>query len=102
MNASLGLIHELGPDAVSKHALDLAEMIVRWSADRDDVELVTPADPSYRGAVVSVRPAAAKAVSERLAAANVVHSLREGAIRLSPHFYNTPDEIQRALDLIAR
>lgn len=101
MNASLELIHELGADAVSRHALDLAELIVRWAADRDDVELVTPNDPSRRGAVISVRPRAAKAVSERLSAANVAHSLREGAIRLSPHFYNTREEVLRALELIA-
>jgi selenocysteine lyase/cysteine desulfurase len=31
----------------------------------------------------------------------VVHSFREGAIRLSPHFYNSDDEIDRALALIA-
>jgi selenocysteine lyase/cysteine desulfurase len=27
----------------------------------------------------------------------VIHSLREGAIRLAPHGYNTVDEIDRAL-----
>ena len=29
--------------------------------------------------------------------AGVAHSVREGAIRLSPHFYNTREEIRRAL-----
>jgi cysteine desulfurase / selenocysteine lyase len=100
MNASLSLIHELGPRAVSEHALGLAERIVRWTADRDDVELVTPADPSRRAAVVSVRPRAPQAVSARLTAANVAHSLREGAVRLSPHFYNTTAEVDRALEIL--
>ncbi len=101
MNASLSLIHELGADAVSAHALGLAQQIVDWAADRDDVALVTPSDPSRRGAVISVRPPNARAVSERLSAANVAHSLREGAIRLSPHFYNTQDELSRALEVMA-
>jgi selenocysteine lyase/cysteine desulfurase len=30
----------------------------------------------------------------------VTHSLREGAIRLSPHFYNTNEEIDSALELL--
>jgi selenocysteine lyase/cysteine desulfurase len=40
-------------------------------------------------------------VSERLKAAGVVHSYREGGIRLSPHIYNTSDEIRRALAIIS-
>ena len=42
------------------------------------------------------------AASERLTAAGVIHSLRERAIRLSPHFYNTEEEIDTALALLAR
>jgi selenocysteine lyase/cysteine desulfurase len=100
MNASLGLIHELGLDAVSAHALKLAEQIVRWAADRDDVQLVSPSDAAHRAAVISVRPRDAKAASAKLTAANVAHSLREGAIRLSPHFYNTEEEVARVLALL--
>lgn len=100
MNASVGLIHELGADAVSAHACALADRIVRWTEDRDDVTLVTPRDPSKRGAIVSLRPPDARAASARLDAAGVSHSLREGAIRLSPHFYNTMDEVERVLELL--
>jgi selenocysteine lyase/cysteine desulfurase len=101
MNASLELLHELGADAVSRHALRLAQMIVDWAHQHEDVELVTPANPSQRAAIVSVRPRDAKAVSARLAASNVAHSMREGAIRLSPHFYNTEDEIAQVLAVMA-
>jgi selenocysteine lyase/cysteine desulfurase len=64
------------------------------------VELVTPRDASCRAAVVSVRPRDAGAASARLTQAGVAHSLREGAIRLSPHFYNTLEEVRRALELV--
>jgi selenocysteine lyase/cysteine desulfurase len=101
MNASLELLQELGARAVSDHALGLADDICAWAADRDDVELVTPADSSRRAAIVSLRLRDSRAASERLALANVAHSLREGAIRLSPHFYNTREEIQRTLKILA-
>jgi selenocysteine lyase/cysteine desulfurase len=100
MNASLELLHEIGPRAASDHALGLANDICEWAAKRDDVELVTPADPSRRAAIVSLRTRDSQAASNRLAAANVAHSLREGAIRLSPHFYNTREEIQRTLEIL--
>ena len=102
MNASLELFFELGLDAVSAHTLALAEHIVQWAQSRDDVELVTPAAPGRRAAVISVRPRDARAASERLTKASVAHSFREGAIRLSPHFYNTVDEVQAALDIMVR
>jgi cysteine desulfurase/selenocysteine lyase len=95
------LIHELGPAAVSQHALRLAQIIVDWALERDDVELVTPADRSGRAAIVSVRPRDAKEASARLTAASVAHSVREGAIRLSPHFYNTEEEVRRVLQLMS-
>jgi selenocysteine lyase/cysteine desulfurase len=36
-----------------------------------------------------------------LRAAGVTCSLREGALRLSPHFYNTADEVERVVALLA-
>jgi selenocysteine lyase/cysteine desulfurase len=47
-----------------------------------------------------VVPRDAAAASARLREAGVVHSVREGAIRLSPHRDNTPDEVDRALDAL--
>ncbi|HEX3866056.1 MAG TPA: aminotransferase class V-fold PLP-dependent enzyme, partial [Gemmatimonadaceae bacterium] len=101
MNASLELFESLGVANVSAHILRLADRIVEWARCRDDVELVTPPAPERRAGIVSMRPRDAHAASERLSAANVTHSLREGAIRLSPHCYNTADEIDRALSIIA-
>ncbi|MDB4873583.1 MAG: hypothetical protein JWM41_29 [Gemmatimonadetes bacterium] len=102
MNASLELFASLGKDAVSRHTLGLAAEIIEWARSRDDVELVTPDDRARRAAIISVKPSDPMAASQRLTAAGVAHSLREGAIRLSPHFYNTSAEVRRALDVIAR
>jgi selenocysteine lyase/cysteine desulfurase len=97
LNASLELLFELGPAAVEAHVRALAGRIVRWAQSRDDVTLVTPADASRRAGIVSVAPRDPAAASARLTAAGVSHSLREGAIRLSPHCYNTAGEVDAAL-----
>lgn len=100
MNASLELLLEIGPEAAELHVANLTDEIVRWAAAQPGVELVTPALPERRAGIVSVRPRDPEATSKRLKAAGVMHSLREGAIRLSPHFYNTRDEVRRALAVI--
>lgn len=98
MNASLEMFLELGPANVAKHVESLATETV--SAGGKDVEVITPTDAGRRAGVVSLRPRDGQRVSDALRAAGVVHSLREGAIRLAPHVYNTIDEIRRTLDLL--
>jgi selenocysteine lyase/cysteine desulfurase len=98
--ASLSLLHELGPARVAAHVRGLADRIVAWAQGRDDVRLVTPADPARRAGIVSLAPRDPAAASARLREAGVAHSVREGAVRLSPHGYNTPGELARALDAL--
>ena len=99
--ASAELLLELGPGRVEAHVRALADRIVAWALDRDDARLVTPADPARRAGVVSVAPRDPAAASARLREAGVSHALREGAVRLSPHGYNTVAEVDRALDALA-
>ncbi|GJG88024.1 aminotransferase V [Gemmatimonadetes bacterium T265] len=98
--ASLDLLHALGPDAVAAHVAARADQIVAWAAARDGVTLVTPRDPARRAGVVSFRLPDAAAASGLLRAAGVAHSVREGAVRLSPHGYNSAADVDRALDVL--
>ena len=99
-NSSLDLFFEVGLDDVHAHIRRLTTRIVEWAFTASGVTLVTPPDTGRRAGIVAVAPRDPVAASERLAAAGVTHSLREGAIRLSPHFYNTDDEIDRALRVL--
>lgn len=99
MNASLELIHELGPAAVAGHIAGLVDLIVAWARDAG-VELVTPAQPARRAGIVCMRPRDGGEVSARLRARGIVHSYREGAIRIAPHIYNTADEVRSALAVV--
>lgn len=101
MNATLELIQELGAANIAAYSQSLADRIVAWACARKDVTLVTPSRPGQYASVISVQPPDAAAASARLTEAGVVHSFREGGIRLSPFFYNTADEIDRTLALIA-
>ena len=98
--ASLDLLHELGPRAVAAHIASMADRIVAWAGARAGVALVTPRDAAHRAGVVSFRLADSADASARLRAAGVAHSVREGAVRLSPHGYNTAADVDRALDVL--
>ena len=100
MNAALELLLEVGVDTVAERVALLADRIVAWAQSRSDVRLVTPSARARRAGIVSFVPPDAASVSARLTSSKVIHSTREGAIRLSPHFYQTPDEIDRALGAI--
>ncbi len=99
MNASLDLLLSLG-DGVHRHIASLVARIADRAGRAESVRAVTP-DDAHRAGIVAVIPEDARAATERLNEAGVVYSLREGAIRLSPHLYTTPAEVDRAVDAIA-
>jgi len=98
MVASLELLHELGPAHVAAHITRCASALLDGAVARG-LAVVTPRD--RMAGIVAVRPADAAATSRRLDAAGVIHSLREGTIRLAPHCYTTDEEVARALDVLA-
>ena len=100
MNTSFELLLELGPDAIAAHVQRLADRVVAWAQGRDDMRLVTPADPARRAGIVCVAPPDPEATSDRLRAAGITHSQREGAMRLAIHAFNTDHDITRALEVI--
>ena len=99
-NASTGLLLELGVANVAAHIEALGARVIDWAQSRHDVRLLTPASASRRAGVVAFASDQAKELSQRLRGAKVTHVTREGAIRLSPHCYNTADEIDAVLRLL--
>ncbi len=101
MAESISLLLELGPANVAAHVERILDAAITWIDARDDISLVTPRDPARRAGILSFIPQDPAAAAQRLRRAKVWHSLRESAIRLSPHCYNTCDEVLRALAIAA-
>jgi selenocysteine lyase/cysteine desulfurase len=94
--ASAEMLLGVGIECIASHVTALIdEMMARLSDAR--LVVVTPVERARRAGIVTVRVNDAERVSERLARAGIVGSLREGAIRLSPHFYTTREDIDRAM-----
>lgn len=100
MNEAVDLLLELGIDRIRDHLRVLTEPVAAW-ADRRGLALASPTGPRASG-FVCVKVPNPRATFDRLSDAGVVASLREGAIRLTPHCYNTLDEMTRVTELLDR
>lgn len=100
MSESVGLLLDIGVEAIAAHWRALRAPLLA-AAEAGTIELVSPADGRHDSAIVCVRTADVAASFRSLRAAGVVCVKREGAIRLSPHCYNTMHEIEHVVDVLA-
>ncbi len=99
MNASLDLLHEVGIAAIQAHVAAITAPLRDWVAAGHG-SLSSPVGV-HGSAISCLRPRGdVVATYQRLSAAGVSCSLREGAIRLSPHLCNTIGEIERVVELL--
>jgi cysteine desulfurase/selenocysteine lyase len=98
MNASLGLLLSAGIQHIADHLRALHTPVQAWAAEHD-VRVVSPVGARGSG-ILCVQPPNVGEAFRRLKAARVVSSMREGAIRLSPHLYNTVEEMERVVEIL--
>jgi cysteine desulfurase/selenocysteine lyase len=98
LNASLSLLHELGVRGVAEHLRTLHAPVLEW-ADRTGVRVVSPRGERGSG-ILCVAPGRVDEAYRALKAARVICTVREGAIRLSPHAYNTLAEMERVVEVL--
>ena len=96
----MGLLLEVGIEAVSAYLRAVIQPVLSWAASAG-VRVSSPTGAHGSAIVCLDLPDAGRAY-RALKAAGIVATVREGVIRLSPHLYNTPAELERvaeALDL---
>ncbi|MEU7618242.1 aminotransferase class V-fold PLP-dependent enzyme [Micromonospora rifamycinica] len=94
----LDLLAGVGVGAIRAHSLALTQRILDRAAAAG-IPVVSPADPQRRGGVVCLDVPDGEAVKRRLAARNMICSWR-GWLRVGPHVYNTPDEVDVFMDAL--
>jgi len=90
---------EFGFAEMEKRVLEHTSYIIsRFKAQ--GVKVLTPDIASERSGIVSVEIEKPQEVLERLLKKNIIVAVRSGKLRLSPHFYNTEEELRTAMNAI--
>jgi kynureninase len=97
----LELLEELGADAIRCRTMALAEDLIE-AARAAGLRPRVAAAPEDRTAIVMLPSADPPRAVRRLADAGIVADSRPGHVRLSPYFYNVPDDHRAAIERLTR
>jgi selenocysteine lyase/cysteine desulfurase len=92
MDQSLELLLSLGIPAIRRHIAGLQAPLLAWAQHRG-VRVTSPVGAHASG-ITCLAPPGVEAAHRALREARIFCSLREGAIRISPHCYNTIEEME--------
>lgn len=93
------IIDEIGVGRIAERNRALTDRVVRRAGEAGLEMLATK--EAERSAIVMIRRPDPAATVKRLAADGIIVDWRPGYVRVSPHFYNTEDEIDATIAAIA-
>jgi selenocysteine lyase/cysteine desulfurase len=99
MTTSLGMLLDVGVRDIAEVTRAVQEPIVKWARE-NNVRITSPVENGHRSAILCIAPPKPAEAYHGLKRARVVCSLREGAIRLSPHCYNTMEEMEKVIEVL--
>src|SRR5438270_11597491 len=99
--AALRLLASVGLPAIERHVQDLSGRLIA-GARRRGFAVLTPEEPAERGPLVMIGATDATRLVEKLAAERILCSTRDGALRVSFHYYNTSEDVDAVLDALDR
>ncbi|MFL6017048.1 MAG: aminotransferase class V-fold PLP-dependent enzyme [Gaiellaceae bacterium] len=95
------LIEEIGVERIRANSLGQTQLLID-GADARGFGVRSPREPERRGGTVTVHVPDFEAVHKELAERQILCDFRPDAgIRLGPHYFNTDEELEFALDQIA-
>jgi cysteine desulfurase/selenocysteine lyase len=102
LGAAVALLFEVGIEQIEQRVLDLGDLILR-EAERRGCRCLTPRARQERGGNITLTgnfdPAAMR---DALREKKIMVNARGGGIRISPHFYNTGEDIERLFSTLDR
>ena len=99
--ASAGLLLETGIEKIERYLLNIGDLLITRLAETG-MEFRGAPDRKNRSGIYSFAGPDTEALFRYLSEKNIVCSLRNGLLRISPHFYNTMSEIEELIHEIKR
>ena len=101
LKAAIDLLHDIGIPAIKARVLELTARLIA-GLEAKGYRVITPKTDVDRAGIVifeSDRYTPAE-IYETLYGENIITAERGSGVRVSPHFYNTPSEIERLLEVL--
>ncbi len=99
LGASVSLFNETGVDVLFSRVTELTSVLAD-ELQKMGAKILSPLEMECRSGILSVLPpqGTPEEVWTRLKERNIICSVRNGAIRLAPHGYNTLSEVEKFLN----
>jgi len=98
---ALKLLLEFGVENVQRRILKLTDRLIEVAKDLG-LKLQTPEEPQCRAGIVNFKIDKPKELAETLRQKGIVASARASGLRVSPHFYNTEEEIDKLMEEVRK
>jgi cysteine desulfurase/selenocysteine lyase len=98
---ALKLLLSVGISNIERRILGLTDHLIDSIKDMN-LDLQTPEEKACRSGIVNFRVENPRQVAEELGRKGIIVSARSNGIRVSPHFYNTEEEIDALTDEIRK
>lgn len=99
--AGIKLIQSIGLERIEAHLKDITGAIKEGAMKRG-FNLVSPVNPDKHGALITLRSHKVDLLVKWLEAGGVITSSRDNNLRISPHIYNTHDDVDRLMDCLTK
>jgi selenocysteine lyase/cysteine desulfurase len=100
-SAALDMVLEIGPERLRQATEELVRDLVERAADAK-FGVGTPSEPEGRSGIVVLRMQDPAKAVKVLAEERIVVDHRPGKLRVSPYFYNTPEDNERLIGALQR
>jgi cysteine desulfurase/selenocysteine lyase len=90
---------EIGVETIEEKILSNTDFLIR-RLQESGFELYTPTEPAHRSGIVTFFHPRAEELFNYLRENKIFVSLREGKIRIAPHFYNNHDDLERFISCV--
>ena len=100
-NEALKMLLNIGIENIEAQIIKLTEHLIE-AVKTLGLKLQTPEERRYRSGIVNFKRGKAQEITQKLGEKGIVVSARAHGIRVSPHFYNTKEEIDKLIEEVKR
>lgn len=93
---ALEMIHEIGVKNIERHVINLTNILLEYLKE-SSYTIMSSLEQTQRSGIVLFKRKDNAHLMRKLEEENIVISMREGGIRVSPHFFNDENEIKKLI-----